>query len=313
MRWMSESEPGGLVELPILFDALLQDWKDERPEAAVAGDPYRARFRQLLRLCYDERRPDSLRSTIYSAHHLASIMRDRLSLDSYRIINRLRAEIGPGMSQAQSLDDILLQLNQLIVLLSAFAGMGMESMTRGPSWRFLDMGRRIERAQYTVRMLQAVLVRPLAEPAPVIEALLEIADSSMTYRSRYLTSIQLAPALDLILTDETNPRSAAFQLAALAEHVRGLPHDEGKPQSTPEQLRHARPQTELRLTDVERFANRRRPTANTANSANSWHRARAPFDCPGGSDRPYLFGACRSVAPFGSYFSFSASLRALRR
>lgn len=251
MRWMSESEPGGLVELPILFDALLHDWKDDRPEADVAGDPYRARFRQLLRLCYDERRPDSLRSTIYSAHHLASIMRDRLSLDSYRIINRLRAEIGPSVSQAQSLDDILQQLNQLIVLLSAFSGMGMESMTRGPSWRFLDMGRRIERAQHTVRMLQAVLVRPLVEPAPVIEALLEIADSSMTYRSRYLTSIQLAPALDLILTDETNPRSAAFQLAALAEHVRGLPHDEGKPQSTPEQRVMLAAQTELRLTDVE--------------------------------------------------------------
>ena len=37
-------------------------------------------------------------------------------------------------------------LNQMIVNLSAFSGLGMESMTRGPGWRFLDMGRRIERA-----------------------------------------------------------------------------------------------------------------------------------------------------------------------
>lgn len=251
MRWMSESEPGAVVELPILFDALLQDWPIKHPLADGKGDPYRDRFRQLLQLCYDEQRPDSLRSTIYAAHRLASIMRDRLSIDSYRIISRLRSEIGTGGQQSMSLDDVLLQLNQLIVLLSAFSGMGMESMTRGPSWRFLDIGRRLERAQHTVRLLHGVLVRQLPEPAPVIEALLEIADSSMTYRSRYLTSIQLAPALDLILTDETNPRSAAFQLAALAKHVEGLPHDDERPQSTPEQRVMLAAQTELRLTDVE--------------------------------------------------------------
>ncbi|MGC3970863.1 MAG: circularly permuted type 2 ATP-grasp protein [Pirellulales bacterium] len=249
MRWMSESEPGAVVELPILFDALLQDWPDKKPDGD--DDPYRARFRQLLRLLYDETRPDSLRSTIYAAHRLASIMRDRLSIDSYRIISRLRAEISSGGLQSNSLDDVLLQINQLIVLLSAFSGMGMESMTRGPSWRFLDMGRRLERAQHTVRLLHGVLVRQLPEPAPVIESLLEIADSSMTYRSRYLTSIQLAPVLDLILTDESNPRSTAFQLAALSDHVKGLPHDEERPQSTPEQRVMLAAQTELRLTDVE--------------------------------------------------------------
>ncbi|MBL9092051.1 MAG: circularly permuted type 2 ATP-grasp protein [Planctomycetaceae bacterium] len=251
-RWMGESEPGAVSELPILFDALLQDWIEDGPRERSGDDLYRSRHRLLLRLLYDESRPDSLRSTIQSAHRLASIMRDRLSIDSYRILNRLRAEIGTGAPPADlTLDDVLLQLNQLIFLLAAFSGMGMESMTRGPSWRFLDMGRRIERAQHTVRLLHSVLVRRIAEPTPVIEALLEIADSSMTYRSRYLSSIQLAPALDLVLTDESNPRSAAFQLAALADHVKGLPHDEGKPQSTPEHRVMLAAQTELRLTDVE--------------------------------------------------------------
>jgi uncharacterized alpha-E superfamily protein len=56
-----------------------------------------------------------------------------------------------------------------------------------------------------------------------LEVLMEIADSSMTYRSRYLTSLQTDLVLDLLLLDEANPRSAAFQLARLREHIDELP------------------------------------------------------------------------------------------
>jgi uncharacterized alpha-E superfamily protein len=58
-----------------------------------------------------------------------------------------------------------------------------------------------------------------------LQTLLEIADSSLTYRSRYLTSMQADLVFDLLLLDEANPRSAAFQLARLREHVEGLPDD----------------------------------------------------------------------------------------
>ena len=83
-------------------------------------------------------------------------------------------------------------------------------MTRGPGWRFLDMGRRIERAVHALALLRSTLVEPAADEDPVFEALLEIADSSMTYRNRYLTNLQLPPLLDLLLTDETNPRSVGL-------------------------------------------------------------------------------------------------------
>ena len=72
-------------------------------------------------------------------------------------------------------------------------------MTRGPGWRFLDMGRRLERAvQATARSCEARSSTPAADEDPVFEALLEIADSSMTYRNRYLTNLQLPPLLDLL-------------------------------------------------------------------------------------------------------------------
>jgi uncharacterized alpha-E superfamily protein len=98
----------------------------------------------------------------------------------------------------------------------------MESMTRGDGWRFLDIGRRLERAAQMIGLLR----HGLHDDTPglgVLEAILEMADSSITYRSRYLTSLQTDLVLDLLLVDEANPRSIAFQLARLKEHVDLLP------------------------------------------------------------------------------------------
>ena len=56
------------------------------------------------------------------------------------------------------------------------------------------------------------------QPARVEHGLrlaLELCDSSITYRSRYLAVLQPAPALDLLLADDGNPRGLAFQLAAM--------------------------------------------------------------------------------------------------
>jgi uncharacterized alpha-E superfamily protein len=252
-RLVMESEPGNMPELPVLLEAMLDGHASASaaaPASVAGAEAYRQRQAEILRLLYDEKRSDSLRSTVKAVHRLAVLVRDRLSTDSFRILNQLERELA-GAAIDAPLGDALLQLNQLIVLLAAFSGMGTESMTRGPGWRFLDMGRRIERAIHTVGLLERTLVRPSADGTPVIEALLEIADSSMTYRSRYLMSVQLPAALDLILFDESNPRSVAFQLEALARHVKELPRDEGKPQMTPEQRVMQAVQTELVLTDVE--------------------------------------------------------------
>ena len=44
----------------------------------------------------------------------------------------------------------------------------------------------------------------------------------ITYRTRYLAVLQPAPALDLILADEGNPRGLAFQLVAARELLREI-------------------------------------------------------------------------------------------
>jgi len=174
-------------------------------------------------------------SVIYGADHglpalmhqvrrVASLLRDRISTDAWRILNQLDEQLSSapapaplGVSAAQAL------LNQAVSTLSAFSGLVMESMTRGDGWRFLDIGRRLERAWQIVDLIRHGLGFACTHDSGQLEVLLEIADSSITYRSRYLTSMQAELVLDLLLLDEANPRSLAYQLIRLREHIEHLP------------------------------------------------------------------------------------------
>ena len=100
-------------------------------------------------------------------------------------------------------------------------------------------------------MTQNMLMDIEPHDAPVLEAYLEVADSLMTYRSRYLATLQPAPVLDLVLTDETNPRSVAFQLATLADHVENLPRDRTQAMRSPEQRIALSMLTAVRTADAE--------------------------------------------------------------
>jgi uncharacterized alpha-E superfamily protein len=114
-------------------------------------------------------------------------------------------------------------LDSAIITLSAFVGLVMESTTRGNGWHFLEIGRRLERARHMAELLQAGVAEAPGEIEPFLQILLHIADSSITYRTRYLTALRTDLVLDLLLVDESNPRSVAFQFAALLDHLEKLP------------------------------------------------------------------------------------------
>jgi uncharacterized circularly permuted ATP-grasp superfamily protein/uncharacterized alpha-E superfamily protein len=192
--------------------------------------------RALPAAVFDATQSASLASVVAEVHRLGSLVRDRISVDSWRIIHRVHEEFQLLSSRATvGLSDILMLANRMIIDLAAFGGLVDESMTRTQGWRFLDIGRRLERALHTVTLTQNILVDIGAQDAPVLEAFLEVVDSVMTYRSRYLATLQPAPVLDLVLTDDTNPRSVAFQLVTLADHVENLPRDRTQPLRSPEQ------------------------------------------------------------------------------
>jgi uncharacterized alpha-E superfamily protein len=182
--------------------------------------------RDLMGMIYDP--ASRLAWNVHQVRRVAGLLRDRISVDAWMILNQLdqqfSAHAPAEMLQVGAAQD---RLNHAVITLSAFAGLVMEGMTRGDGWRFLDIGRRLERALQMAELLRTSLAGDSPADAGVLEAVLEIADSSITYRSRYLTSVQADLVLDLLLVDEANPRSIAFQLARLQEHVNQLPASHG--------------------------------------------------------------------------------------
>ena len=183
-----------------------------------------------------------LSETIKAIHQIAGQVLDRLSLETHRILKEFSLFLNGG--EGQSLPDILRQLN---LRLAAFSGLTMESMTRSPGWRFLDMGRRLERAQLVIEALCGFFALESGEEG--LTVLLDIFDSTLTYRTRYRLAPQRGPVLDLLLLDETNPRSLAFQIEALSRHVEQLPRTTQRPYWTVEERTILDLMTRLRLTD----------------------------------------------------------------
>jgi uncharacterized circularly permuted ATP-grasp superfamily protein/uncharacterized alpha-E superfamily protein len=187
-----------------------------------AGPAAPERLQQdLLALLYENARNPGARGLLMRIQTSGFSVRDRLSADTWHILNRLNldAEQRPGplpLVRAGSL------LNTLVLDLAVLSGMEMENMTRGHAWVFLDLGRRIERGAAIARLVEAAL-RGSGTRELLVESLLEIADSVITYRRRYFAEPRLAAVLDLLLLEPTNPRALAFQLNALQRHVASLP------------------------------------------------------------------------------------------
>ena len=177
--------------------------------------------KELISVVTDVKRPDSLASTLAEISRIGGNVRERLSADMMYLIGKLRDSIPIGE------DPQLLaypgMLTASLELLSAFSGMERENINRGSGWLFMTIGRRLERAIYLTRQLREITTPLNEKDWPFLECLLEVADSSMTYRARYFTTLQPLAVLDVLMADETNPRSLDFQLSHLADLYQKLP------------------------------------------------------------------------------------------
>ncbi len=212
---------------------------------------------ELASLAGDADRPGSLAFCLRSLLRSAGSVRDRWSMDTWRVLNGLEDHLeqlsrikGAGLAGVQG------RLDQVITLLVAFMGLNVESMTYELGWRMLDAGRRVERGLCLVKVIETFLAprRPEAETQMLLEAALVIEESLITYRRRYRSYWQVDTVLDLLLLDENNPRSLAYQMNVLAEHVRELPRDRTMSRLSPEERLLLDARTRLRLSEPERLA-----------------------------------------------------------
>jgi uncharacterized circularly permuted ATP-grasp superfamily protein/uncharacterized alpha-E superfamily protein len=191
------------------------------PKTRRGALTFEAMEKEVRSLLTDTERGDSLPSTLAEVGRVGGNVRERLSADMTLLIGQMRTCMKSDGRQA--LPQYSVMLTECLELLSAFSGMERENLIRGSGWLFMSLGRRLERAIYVTRQLR-VITRPLAaDDWRYLEYLLEVADSSVTYRTRYYTTVQPLAVMDVLMLDETNPRSLEFQLNHLVDLYRKLP------------------------------------------------------------------------------------------
>lgn len=182
---------------------------------------------ELLRVVSDGSRLGSVKSTLNSMLACAEESQELLSSDTFRVINDIRDALGDlndslsgGMASAPEE-----ALDPLVTALMALAGLNHESMVRGIGWRFIEIGRRLERATQTTALMKKMLVdeMPERDQNMMIQALLLTMESLISYRRRYRARMGVQSTLDLVLMDTSNPRSLLYQVEQLRQHTEALP------------------------------------------------------------------------------------------
>ena len=193
---------------------------------------------------YDETAYGSVIRLVQSARRTAASMRERLSEDFWKLLLNLEDRLRGKRQDVLTEADGLARAEGALQSLSALSGLTQENMNRVAGWRFLDMGRRIERGVNTCRMM-----RQLARNDATLDdldLLLDLIDSQITYRSRYLEGMAVVPVRDLVALDPFNPRSVAFQILTLKAHLASLPalQNDGMPETPARQMVHLASQVE---------------------------------------------------------------------
>ena len=166
--------------------------------------------------------PPGLQAMLDSAAGTASRVRDRFPLDGWLALSDLDKTITGMNVTAQPGDDMAQAMSVLLRKISGFSGLVHENMYRFTGWRFLSIGKALERAF----LLSGMLIDLCDEAAPdgALDFALEAADSAMAHRQRYAVSTRRETVIDLLALDPLNPRSLIHQLNAVEAHVEYLPH-----------------------------------------------------------------------------------------
>ena len=167
---------------------------------------------------HGEEKFGSALSLLRAAQRTATSLRERLSPDAWQVITEMTERLAEPVEDD---DGVVVAAELTLQELASFAGLAQENMNRAAGWRFLEMGRRAERAINTARFARQFAYDEAGSED--LDTLLTLVDCQITYRSRYLVGPLLPPVRDLVVLDPYNPRSVAFQVSALNDHIASLP------------------------------------------------------------------------------------------
>ncbi len=212
---------------PLFLRACLSQGLIEADDAVADGDftnpaSTRSFAVRLVDGLFDRRAHRSLAFNVDQTVRAAASVRDRLSPDNWRLLRQLEDLVSAPTPGSVDFDETLALIDRVIVSLVAVAGLEMAHMTRDDGWRFLGVGRHLERLTYVASTLDLPAADESANYA-LLEWLLELSDSLLTFRARYARPPDWPAVVELLVFDARNPRSVLFQLGKIAKHVPALP------------------------------------------------------------------------------------------
>ena len=208
-RYVERTE--GLLRLTRAYNARL---------AMAGSDPLRKVIAGTLAsygLDPAEALPLGLIRTLGNAVGSASRIRDRFSVDGWAALKDLEKTMGRMAGTVTAGDDATLAMSVLLRKVAGFSGLVHENMYRATGWRFLTIGRSLERAA-TMAELLALLTDPQA-PSGSLDLAIEIGDSIMTHRQRYAVMASRESVVDLLALDGQNPRAILFHLTEIKDQA----------------------------------------------------------------------------------------------
>ena len=266
----SDQPSESLPELQPLLSALVgQSLITKKEFAAIKTLAVGPTEGALIQAVVDADDTSSLRGLVRDLRRMASNLRDRLSGDTWKAVRRLDDLIAVSEPNAFLTGGGIALLDNLIAGLATCSGLIVDGTVRGAGWKFFNLGRHIGRAERTIEFLLDAWIKPRREAVPdasplrsqlpersaedreraILEAVLEVMDGRITYRSRYLADVSAALVLDLVVFDDTNPRSLAYQYAQLVETIDTLPRDVEEVGLTEPQLAVRRATTAIQLEE----------------------------------------------------------------
>jgi uncharacterized alpha-E superfamily protein len=247
---------GDLSDQPVALNILTRllasmDYLSVQRARRAAGAGRVAVEQELWNILFDPESEDGLAKVLENVNRTAEQVRERLSRDAWRLFDSMRQ--APQLRwRVHTAADAVRLLDDLIEKLSAVNGQIQENMTRGYGWRLLEAGRRLERAQFLVRVIRELCTREPQAPG-TLALLLDLCDSTLTHRSRYQSNPTLTTVLDLMLTDDSNPRGLIFQVESLQRHLATMPGSAPEQGLAPAQRLLLAAHSDLSLADLDKL------------------------------------------------------------
>jgi uncharacterized circularly permuted ATP-grasp superfamily protein/uncharacterized alpha-E superfamily protein len=195
--------------------------------AALSSLQQTSALQQALSELFSLQHPAGLAQVLKNLLFNAQSVREYFSEDTWYVLDKLQLALTqwPNPLNWQQPQQMVRLLDEVILLQTAIYGLNNETMSRTQTLRFMDLGQHMERALQSVTLLQEVFVFDQGRncSASLMESVLRMTDTLMTYRRRYKTELHTLAVIDLLLLDDSTPRSVGYQCARLASQIQQLP------------------------------------------------------------------------------------------